>query len=227
MNKIIIGEYEFSDSQIQNAKVTLANAMVSESLSADTFNFTIFVKEGGGALRTVLGEYYLTSDGRRYVAKNTDISSIKYGAKVEYYKNSELQGKFYVDTVTRIGKTMYEFNCVSAVGLLIRITHQGGVYENATHTTGELIREIFDKINFVEGTDYTIDTECDIAVNGWLPYSNCRDNLRQILFAIGASIVKSDDGNYITIKYISSPTLLTIPDERIYMGGKVNYLAPA
>lgn len=227
MNRIVYGNCEFTDADINSAEVILSNAMVAENLSADEFTFTAHVNDDG-YLKTVFGEYYLTTSNERYKILGNRPTSFIYGTPVEYYKDDELQGRFYLESGARIGRDLYEFHCVSAVGLLIRIPHEGGVYENAETTVGDLVRSIFAKIGFVENTDYTIENEvAELPVNGWLPYSNCRDNLKQILFAVGASIVKSNNGDFITIKFISSPTIINIQAGRTYQEGEVFYLAPA
>lgn len=58
---------------------------------------------------------------------------------------------------------------------------------------------------------------------GWLPYDTKRNNLHQMLFATNASVLKDENGDmYFTYLDVSG-TPPTIPDDRIYIDGEVEY----
>ena len=75
--------------------------------------------------------------------------------------------------------------------------------------------------------DYTVDPDvAAIPVYGWLPVASVRDNLQQVLFSVGASLVKDSVGNP-HIKFLQNLSPIPVDDSRIFIGGKLNYKTPA
>ena len=75
--------------------------------------------------------------------------------------------------------------------------------------------------------DYTIDPDvASVLVYGWLPVASVRDNLQQVLFSIGASLMKNSDGNP-HIKFLQNLHTTPIGDDRIYIGGQLTYKSPS
>lgn len=66
----------------------------------------------------------------------SNVVNVKYGTPIYWLDGTYLRGKFYTKKVTRIGKNKYKIDAISAIGLLDKIQHQGGVY----------YRERFDRI---------------------------------------------------------------------------------
>lgn len=223
-NKIEYLDYEFGEDTIVEASIHLENAMVAETLGADTLTFTLNAPSKGGRLIDSILRYLFDSEERRLYAKGgiSDLTEYTYGEPVYYYHNEELYGKFYVTDIYRSGKSNYTFECISAVGLLIYTIHNGGVYGASVATSAtDLISEIVGDIEI--DIDPIFET---ILVQGWLPRASSRDNLQQVLFALGASILKDDGGNLV-VKYNEPDAAQTIPDERIYIGGSENHIAHA
>ncbi len=104
---------------------------------------------------------------------------------------------------------------MSAIGLLDKLRHNGGIYQ------GELAGNIIEEL--LLGFTYTIEDDVKIVpIYGWLPVGTRRENLHQVLFAIGASITKKNGDIHIKfLKPTENPML--IEDERIYLGGSVEY----
>ena len=65
MNSIVIGGHAFTDKDILSGSVHLENAMVAETLQADTLSVTIQAEEGGGQLQDVLGVYLFSVNEMR------------------------------------------------------------------------------------------------------------------------------------------------------------------
>lgn len=108
---------------------------------------------------------------------------------------------------------------ISAVGLWVSMMHLGGVYNGTT--AGELIADILD------GVTYTIDDDvAAIPMFGWLPVASARDNLQQVLFAIGASITKTSDGTP-RFQFLKNLSTVSLPDERVFLGSSIDYRTPA
>lgn len=132
------------------------------------------------------------------------------------YKGRQV-GIFYVQSITRDGPTTYTISATSAIGLLIEGLHYGGIY------TGQTVAEVLPSIC---GTvPYVVKTNLrDIALYGWLPVASPRDNLSQVLFAIGASL-KTDLDGVLHIESLWDGISGTFPRDRMYQGASVDYEA--
>lgn len=145
-----------------------------------------------------------------------DIRALPYGTPVWHYIGNTLQRKMYVNTIDRLTKTRYKINAISAIGILDKQYHKGGVYTGTT--VASLLTELID------GTvPYTYDTDVgETKIFGWLPYATKRDNLHQILFAENISIVRNANGD-MHFTFLRPGTPVTIPESRIFQGASVNY----
>lgn len=145
-----------------------------------------------------------------------DIRALPYGTPVWHYIGSTLQRKMYVKTIDRLTKTRYKINAISAIGILDKQYHKGGVYTGTT--VASLLTELID------GTvPYTYDTDVgETKIFGWLPYATKRENLHQILFAENISIVRNANGD-MHFTYLRPGTAQQIPESRIFAGASVNY----
>lgn len=132
-----------------------------------------------------------------------------------YYSRGQQKGIFYVQSISRIGPELYEISATSAIGLLIEGLHYGGIY------TGQTVAEVLPGIC---GTvPYVIKTNLrDIALYGWLPVATPRDNLAQVLFAIGATI-KTDLDGVLHIEGLWDGVSGTFTRDRMYQGPSVDY----
>lgn len=145
-----------------------------------------------------------------------DIRLLPYGTPVWHYIGNTLQRKMYIKTIDRITKTRYTIHAISAIGILDKQYHAGGVYTGILFSA--LIRELID------GTvPYTYDTDVgETKIFGWLPYATKRENLHQILFAENISIIRNADGD-MHFTYLRPGTAQQIPEGRIFAGASVNY----
>ena len=144
-----------------------------------------------------------------------DILNFERNAPLTYYSNGEKKGIFYVQSITRIGPVYYTIYATSAIGFLIEGLHYGGIY------TGQTVAEVLPSIC---GTvPYVVKTNLrDIALYGWLPVATPRDNLAQVLFAIGAAIRTDLDG-VLHIEGLWDGISGTLGRDRMYMGPSVDY----
>ena len=145
------------------------------------------------------------------------IIDFERNAPLTYYNNGQQKGIFYVQSITRNGPTSYTISATSAIGLLIEGQHYGGIY------TGQTVAEVLPSIC---GTvPYAVKTNLrDIALYGWLPVATPRDNLSQVLFAIGASIRTDLDG-VLHIETLWDGIINDLGKDRMYQGAAVNYSA--
>lgn len=144
-----------------------------------------------------------------------NIINFERNTPLTYYYNNLKKGIFYVQSITRDGPKTYTIYATSAIGLLIEARHYGGIY------TGQTVAEVLPSIC---GTvPYVVKTNLrDIALYGWLPVASSRDNLSQVLFAIGASIRTDLDG-VLHIETLWDGIVGNIGKDRLYRGAQVKY----
>lgn len=167
----------------------------------------------------------LTSDGKIFCGHYTeDLRKLPYGTKVHFISSGIDAGEYFVRNVERIGRTQYRINAISAVGLMDRQIHKGGIY------TGESFSSVVAEIL---GSQYSYTIDSDVAaqkVYGWLPYGTKRSNLHQLVMAYGVQIIKQEYSGkmqFTFLKASDNDELQTIPKERLFYGGSVNYNEPA
>lgn len=147
-------------------------ALRSDSLEANSLTVTVFSND-----KAIMG-----------FAKND---------KVEYFRNGRRVGVYYLQTVERVGSAAYTLSALSALGRLITMRHVGGIY------TGQMVAEVVPQI--CGPVEVMIESVyASRQLYGYLPYSNpdtrtgngrsARDNLSQVLFAIGASLGTDENG---------------------------------
>lgn len=147
-------------------------ALRSDSLEANSLTVTVFSND-----KAIMG-----------FAKND---------KVEYFRNGRRVGVYYLQTVERVGSAAYTLSALSALGRLITMRHVGGIYTG--QTVGEVVPQICGPVEVMIESVYA-----SRQLYGYLPYSNpdkekgngrsARDNLSQVLFAIGASLGTDENG---------------------------------
>ena len=107
--------------------------------------------------------------------------------KVEFFRSGSRVGTYHLQSVTRVGPKLYTLSALSAVGLLIVRPHRGGIYTG--QPVADVVAEICGDIPVLIETVYR-----NIKLYGWLPIASARDNLRQVLFAIGAWLHTDENG---------------------------------
>lgn len=147
-------------------------ALRSDSLEANSLTITVFSND-----KAIMG-----------FAKND---------KVEYFRDGRRVGVYYLQTVERVGSDAYTLSALSALGRLITMRHVGGIYTG--QTVAEVVPQICGPVEVMIESVYA-----SRKLYGYLPYSNpdtrtgngrsARDNLSQVLFAIGASLGTDENG---------------------------------
>lgn len=225
MNKITTLTDNYTDGSIKSVGALLVESMTGAELGYDTFNAQI---DPTSQVPTIIkpsdADGIMSSDqlilGCRpyFSALTSDPAQYKYGRTVLYYHDNALIGKFYMQKCIRVKKHLYSISCVSAVGMLGKSKHYGGLYYTGNDTLSSVVADIIGGL-----VPYTMDeTIANQKVYGWLPVATRRENLHQALFALGATVKKDASGDmFITV--LSSDTTTEIPDSRIYTGGSVEY----
>lgn len=220
MNVIDYSPYNFDDSSIVSGSVAMSNALMFDTLNPDELEVEVVSNDTGKRkLLTVDREWYTTVDNRGYVLMTNDLRQFTYGDPVLYYYDGVLQGKYYIRSVDRLSVDHFKLSAFSAVGMWASIQHFGGIYDG--DTAGDVIADL------LTGFTYTIDPDvAAVPLYGYLPIASVRDNLQQVLFAIGASLMKNSSGNP-HFKFLRNVPTINVSDERIFIGGKLNYKTPA
>ena len=145
------------------------------------------------------------------------IVNFERNAPLVYSHKGVQIGIFYVQDIVRIGPTTYTISATSAIGMLIEGLHYGGIYN------GETVAEILPGI--CGSVPYEVKSNLqNIALYGWLPVASPRDNLSQVLFAIGAT-VKTDLNGILRIEGLWDGVSGSIREDALYIGQDVEYAA--
>lgn len=223
----IVGEsYELGGSdEIRSIVGHFSSALIGDTLSIDTIEATIqperafhqgFIPSGSTGL--------VTADNLTFLSVDTSLDALRSafadGEYLLWYSGSNLKGRFYVDGLTRVGTNIWEVNASSAIGLLRRRIHNGGIYIRQT---------VSDVLSDIIGDTFTYSVSSSIStqmVAGWLPRASARDNLHQLMLALGINITKDSSGN-ISFVFVEAGTPTSISNDRVFLGGKVISGVPA
>lgn len=203
--KITYKNWTFLFSQTESAKPTREQSLSGESISADTL--TVVVRCNNPTIMA-----FAKNDPIRVWESDSDASMQTY----------------YLRSITRTGATSYRLVAWSAVGLLAAMAHKGGIYTG--QTVAEVVKEICGNVPVVVKSVFA-----NTKLYGWLPYcqpkadrrgKSARDNLVQVLFAIGAYLT-TDLNGVLHIDALWDGASSTIGSNRMYAsGGKVSYSDP-
>lgn len=227
-NKIVIGNdpenpiVVFENDAIIEVNSDSSVSLIGDELYIDQFDATVdYFVWVPYVLKPTDFDGLLTSDGYVLTSKeNYDLRLLPYGTRITYYADGEIAGVFYVKTVERVQRAWYKIHAVSAIGLLDKQYHKGGIY------TGMYLQDLIEDI---VGTDYDYVIDGTVAVQtvyGWLPYATRRDNLYQVLLAYGVEITVGDNGSMF-FTFPEEMPAAEIPQDRVFVGGKVIYDEPA
>lgn len=178
------------------------------------------VKEGRTTSeRSPIGDV-LTIDTLEFdvVSEDTTLTDFIRNTPLTFYRDGNQMGIFYVQKISRTSINTYHFTCTSTVGLLDETYHDGGIY------TGETVREVCTDI-CSPLTCYVKSNIANIKLYGWLPIATRRENLAQVLFAIGATL-KVDYNGAIRIEGLWDGQSSEITASEMYAGGSVEYATP-
>lgn len=199
INRITCGLQTFNDDNIKSVNLHLASSLLSSQLEADTLTAVV------------------RSD-------DSSITQFARNTRVLYYNKDIKRFQGYLQSVDRVGPDSYSISATSAIGLLMERPHPGGIYTG--QTADQIIREIVGTIPFAIKSNIR-----DTKLYGWLPYASppdksARDNLSQVLFALGAA-VRTDLDGVLRIAPLWDGVSGEVDWNRIYEGAKVQYSGAA
>ena len=225
VNEMVYNGKVFTKIRKGGAKCNKSESISLSSLPVDTLTVTVVdERHWNFPLANSDDQLLYVSEGYPVVAKLSDerLDDYQYGSVVMYYHDGNLVGKFYLEKILQVGKWDWEFSCVSDMGMLISSDHYGGLYNGVK--AKEVIADIIGGI-----IPYTLDSSLQEAeLYGWLPKSTRRNNLRDVLFAIGAQVVRDVNGDAVFQPYeIEPPSYEIVPGKFYKTGGSVNNGTPA
>jgi hypothetical protein len=206
MDYIMIGPYQFDrdaskdDMRLDYCSSFQEVALDESSLSFDTVSVEVCTKTIGAQL-----------------------SALPNNTPIIVYRGGEIKARFVSSGVSRIGPVTYQLTGRSPMGALTGMVHTGGIYTG--QTVEEVVKEICGNISSLIKSVYA-----GVKLYGWLPYADgkersARDNLAQVLFAIGAYL-RTDLNGVLRIEPLWDGTASLIDVDRSYTGGTVKYDAP-
>lgn len=210
--------------RIRRAKCNKSESISLSSLPVDTLTVEVVDERHWNFPLATPDQLPLAVEGYPVVTKlsSEKLDKYQYGSVVQYYHDGVLVGKFYLEKIEQVGKWDWKFSCVSDMGMLLSSEHYGGLYNGAKAKA--VIADIIGGI-----IPYTLSTELEEAeIYGWLPKATRRDNLRDVLFAIGAQVVRDGNGNAIFRPYVAEPVPYEVLPTAFYKtGGSVTQGTPA
>lgn len=206
MDYVMVGPYQFDrdaskdDMRLDYCSSFQEVALDESSLSFDTVSVEVCTKTIG-----------------------TQLSVLPTNTPIIVYRGGEIKARFVSSGVFRIGPVTYQLTGRSPMGALTGMVHTGGIYTG--QTVEEVVKEICGNIPALIKSVYA-----GVKLYGWLPYADgkkrsARDNLAQVLFAIGAYL-RTDLNGVLRIEPLWDGTASLIDVDRSYTGGTVKYDSP-
>lgn len=206
MDYILIGSYQFDrDASKDDMRLDYCSAFQEMALDESNLSFD-----------TVSAEIYTKTAGKQ-------LAALPDNTPIVIYRDNAIKARFVKRGISRIGPNTYSLTGQSPMGALSKMPHPGSIYTG--QTVEEVAKEICGSVPILVKTVYA-----GTKLYGWLPYANgkdrsARDNLVQVLFAIGAYL-RTDLTGVLRIEPLWDGTASTISVDRSYTGGTVNYDSP-
>lgn len=206
MDYIMIGPYQFDrDASKDDMRLDYCSSFQEVALDESSLSFD-----------TVSVEVCTTTIGAQ-------LSALPNNTPIIVYRGGEIKANFVSSGVSRIGPITYQLTGRSPMGALTGMVHTGGIYTG--QTVEEVVKEICGNIPSLIKSVYA-----GVKLYGWLPYADgkersARDNLAQVLFAIGAYL-RTDLNGVLRIEPLWDGTASLIDVDRSYTGGTVKYDSP-
>ena len=198
-NEIKYLRWTFSDAKCADGTTSAAMDLLSAEISADSLSVEV-------------------------KCADAEIVNFEADSPVLYFYRGRQRGTFYLQSIDRIGPDMYRLTAQSVVSLLARRPHPGGIYTG--QTVDMVIRDICGNLPVRIKSSFR-----SIALYGWLPYADpgsdgkgqsARDNLAQVLFAIGATLTVDLEGT-LRIENLWDGEAGVIDADHIYNDSSVQY----
>lgn len=177
------------------------------------------IKSGNLYLATSLPGSSLEVDSFVVIVECNDPSILDFerNAQLKYYSQPNLPKIFRVQDIKRVGPTLYKISSTSTLGLLTEGRHMGGIYTG--QTADVVIQDICGSVPVIVKTVLR-----KIKLYGWLPIAEPRNNLAQVLLAIGATL-KTDLDGVLRIEGLWDGFSGQISKNKMYVNANADYSA--
>jgi hypothetical protein len=177
----------FEGSQIKAATVVEEISLLSADARYNTLDLRLYSADGGFSIVNPTG-YYAYLQERQAIAVYEQVDN-----------QSVYMGQFYMDQWENKSETEIEFRCVDLLGVLDKITYNGGLWSGAGIALPTLLAAILGPIHAPFDLDASLS---GVSVIGWIPICSYRQALQQIAIAVGAYV---DCGRSGAIKIYKTP----------------------
>ena len=182
------------------------------------------------ALRGVSVDADVSLDGRTLdvdtleaTVEGTDaLTEISRSAPLRFLRGGNPRSVWYAQRVEQIAPALFRVSATSSLGRLAQMSHRGGLY------TGQPASDVIDSI--CGSIPHRVSsTYAARPIYGWLPYvspsgeasaqtGSAKDNLLQVLFALGA-FLRADEDGALVIGELAATSQSVIGPDRIYANG--------
>ena len=225
-NRIVIGTptnplFEFTNDQLRQVDVVMRSSFSGDELAYDQLNGATFAGEPWDLISNELYDLYSNEDYQLVSSPANLTEEIPAETAIRYYIDNVLMGKFYAMPAERENMLVYDVMAVSAVGLLVRRPHKGGLYNGTSFA--DVAAEIIGGA-FPFSCSATVSL---LQIYGWLPYNkDARENLHQLLFATGVMVYKDANGD-VYFDFANTALKHTVPDDNVYVDGTITAIEHA
>lgn len=197
-------EYIFEESELQTANIVKELSPISECLTSGELNFTAVPKSSRFDLLNPSGAF-----GALQTGQALEVFTVVNDIQTQI-------GHYYLDEWNSDGKIKLTIRAIDVVGMLVKQQSDGGMFDAVPIES--VINGVFGALN---GVRFAIDLDVQSAVlSGWLPISDYREILQNILFAIGAVAVVLPDGS-IRIKAMHDEIVSTFDSSRKFISQNI------
>jgi len=147
--------------------------------------------------------------------EDSSILDFERNTPLKYFTRPDRPMIFRVQSIKRAGPELYEITATSTLGLLSEGLHYGGIYTG--QTARAVIADICGTVPFIVKSVLQ-----EIKLYGWLPIAPPRDNLAQVLFALGAAL-KTDLDGVLRIEGLWDGISGTVTRDDMYAEAAVDY----
>lgn len=183
----------FSGEELKNVTVNQSISPISTEIEISTVEFTIYSKQ--------------------------DINfSFQQKQPIELYYSGKLRAKTFVREATRQSRYVWSVKSEDYIAIL-----EDTPYEGFVSMSGANAKEVIADIMAAANVPYTIETTAfdEAIVKGRIPYTNCREALMQVAFAIGAVVTAADRG-YVAILELPQEADKSVSLDDIMQGQSFN-----
>lgn len=217
--------YEFREDKILSISTDTAINLIGEQLKIDTMTPLVrFMVVHPEPLIDSEGVPLVDANGVPLIGYGTgDLRLLPHGTKATLYTTAGdeefIKAVYYVDDVERVAKDQYQINCMSIIGRLEEQRWVGRFFYNNMRLYQVLDLILGESINYQISVFLT-----NRLLYGYIPNGTKREALYHLMLALGMGIDTYEET--IIFRPVGVGNAGVIPDDRIYINGKVIYPKP-